>query len=152
MRDFYARMLVMNANAQPPSFGDYSASGGDPSKAQFQMQMPGLSPSEMAGLGFTGKQGQAVPFTPQAQAGTQGALSAQQMIYLGRQRSKEAQQQGGPGTATPLQRLGHVSNQLDRLQGIQAPNQQQQNRINQLQQRQQQLIQRTGAGAGPTGP
>jgi hypothetical protein len=120
MRDYYSRMLIMNANAQPPSFADYSNSGGDPSKAQFPLQMPGLTPKEMTALGFTGPQGQAVPTTSQADVaagGTSGMqLTPAQEVFLGKQRSREAQQAGGPGNATPLQRLGQVSTRLENVQ------------------------------------
>lgn len=118
MRDIGARMLLQNANAQYPGFADYSRSGGDPSKAQFPLSLPSLSPQDMTALGFTGKQGQAIPGTPMEQAAAAGAtgLSPQQSIFLGKQRSNQAQQAGGPGNATPLQQLGQVSNKLDKVQ------------------------------------
>jgi hypothetical protein len=118
-RGYWNRVAVENANRTYPSFAAYSQSGGDPNLAKFPLTMPGLTPQEMTAFGFTGPQGQAIPTTPQAQAGGASAtgLSPTQEIYLGQQRSREAKQAGGSGADTPLQRLGSVSNRLTNVQG-----------------------------------
>jgi hypothetical protein len=75
-----------------------------------------MTPQEMAAFGLTGPQGQRVPTSPYDTALTQGQLTPEQQIFLGKQRRRAAIEAGGPGTATPLQRLGGVSTRLENVQ------------------------------------
>ena len=116
MKDYYARALVANAQAQYPAFNEYLRSGGDPSKAQFQLTMPGMKPSEAAALGFTGTRGEPIPYaTPESVAAAGGRLSREQIMYLAQERRREARARGqepGPWAG----RVGKLGGRIGRLE------------------------------------
>lgn len=92
MRDYFARMAVVNQDKTYPSFGEFLSSGGDPTKAEFDLEKPGMKPSEAAALGLTGGRGEAVPYYDQDAA--PGTLSPEQRIYLARERQRRARETG----------------------------------------------------------
>jgi hypothetical protein len=66
MKDYYARLTVANANTRYKPFSGFLASGGDPAKAQMDVIMPEMKPSEAAALGFVGGKGEEIPGVSQA--------------------------------------------------------------------------------------
>ena len=107
MRSYYQRANLANATKTYPSFGDFLTSGGDPSKAQFNLDMPALTPQEATAFGFTGPSGQPVPTVDYAGAtsGDINKLSPEQIIYLAKERKRAAglsNQPVGPWAQTVL--------------------------------------------------
>lgn len=149
MRDYYARALVANSGKTYPGFGEYLQSGGDPAKAEFPLEMPGMKPSEAAALGFTGSRGEAIPTTsPEAIAEQGGALTQEQQMYLAEERRRQAAAEGhapGPWAA----KIGKVSNRLERVSGkleklgaVEDPTRRQEKKIERLTGKQTKLTQR----------
>jgi hypothetical protein len=117
MRDYFARMTVANANKTYPSFGEFLGSGGDPAKATFDLEMPGMKPSEAAALGFVGGKGEAIPYVPyeDVASGDISSLTNAQRQYLAKERAKAAAAAGqDPGPwAGKMQKLGGKIGRLE---------------------------------------
>jgi len=95
-----ARYLAQNMTAQPMSFADYIAGG---AKGGFGTQPALVSPVEAAGVGLTGRFGQAIPFldpTTGLPTPGPGALSPEQALYL----ADAYRQMGKPGAARKVRR------------------------------------------------
>jgi len=86
-------MVVENQDKTYPSFGEFLTSGGDPAKAEFDLTVPGMKPSEAAAFGLTGGRGEAVPYYDSSQG--EGALSPEQRLYLAKERQRRAKETGG---------------------------------------------------------
>jgi hypothetical protein len=116
MRSYFARSTLANAENQYPAYNDYLASGGDPAKARFDLQMPGMTPGEATGLGFIGKRGETIPGLDQA-AVTSGDiknLSPEQILYLAKEKRRRA---AAMGTESPwASKVVRTSNQLGRVE------------------------------------
>lgn len=145
MRTYYGRLQMANTGTRYPAFSSFLQSGGDPSKAQMNVQIPQMSPFEAEALGFVGTHGTPVTTvgTPD-QAGnlSQTGLTPQQRLYLAQQHVHRAIAAGlTPGgwqqnVVTTQHRLGNVNANLASLQGIQNPTDPQQDRIDALTKRQ----------------
>src|SRR5215471_20689970 len=105
MKDYFDRVTVANAAKTYPSFSGFLQSGGDPSKAQFPMTMPNLTPNEAASLGFVGGKGEPIPGVSQASVSGDPnvpqttSLTRDQMMYMAKERARQAAmsgQQPGP--------------------------------------------------------
>jgi len=92
MRDYYARMAVVNQDKTYPSFGAFLSSGGDPALSEFDLEKPGMKPSEAAALGLVGGRGEAIPYYDQETMPAN--LTAEQRIYLARERRRRARETG----------------------------------------------------------
>jgi|SRR5215472_999681 len=112
MKDYFDRLTVANAAKTYPAFSGFLESGGDPSKAQFPMTMPNLTPNEASALGFVGGKGEPVPGVPQASvSGAPGVpqttqLSQDQMFYMAKERARQANLSGqkpGPWASAVMQ-------------------------------------------------
>jgi hypothetical protein len=98
MRSYYARATLANATKTYPSFGAYASSGGDPSLAKFDLDMPDLKPSEAAAFGFTGGRGESIPGAGYAglASGDVKNLSPDQILFLAKERRRQAVATGQP--------------------------------------------------------
>jgi hypothetical protein len=119
MRDYYARLQVANADTRYPSFGEFTQSGGDPSKALMDVKMPELKPSEAAALGFVGGKGEDIPGLSQADlaSGNVTSLTNEQRQFLAKERAGQAAaagQEPGPWAAK-MKRLGGKVGRLENL-------------------------------------
>jgi hypothetical protein len=92
MRDYYARMAIVNQDANYPSFGAFLSSGGDPEMANFDLEKPGMKPSEAAALGLVGGRGEAIPYYDQETMPAN--LEPEQRIYLAKERRRHARETG----------------------------------------------------------
>lgn len=118
MRDWADRMVIANADKTYPGFGEFLQSGGDPAKAQFDLTVPDLKPSEAAAVGFVGGKGEAIPTVSQEglASGDITNLTPEQRLYLAKERyrsAKAAGQEPGPWAS----RVNRLSGRIDRLQG-----------------------------------
>jgi len=117
MRDYYARLTVANANTRYPSFAGFTESGGDPAKAQMNVNMPEMKPSEAAALGFTGPHGENIPGVKyeDVASGAQQQLTPEQTMYLAKERARTAQAEGRdtPKWAARAQRLQKRDERLE---------------------------------------
>jgi|SRR5262245_25333533 len=98
MSDYYGRLTIANANTRFPGFNEYLASGGDPAKAQMDVSMPDLKPSEAAAMGFTGSHGEPLPGISQETAASgslaETGLTPEQRVFLATERRRQARSQG----------------------------------------------------------
>jgi len=104
LNKYTARLLAMNAKAQPPSFSDYVKSGGT---EQFPLVDPGLTPTQAANLGLVTPQGKPQKWvSPQATS-----MTPEQRLYLG-----QRQLAGGtPAGAGTIERAAQIQNILNNL-------------------------------------
>jgi len=140
MRTYYDRLTVANANTRYPSFAEYINSGGDPAKAQMDVKIPDLKPSEAAALGFVGGHGEQIPTVSQAglASGDITKLTPEQTLYLSQERARAAAASGqkpGPWAARG-QRLQNrderLENRIAALQGMDTRTPQQERKLGRL--------------------
>lgn len=74
LQNYLSRIYAANIGQQPPSFGEYVASGGT---ATFPFKDPRMTPNEAAELGFVAPQGGSVPLYTLGQ----GQLSQEQRLF-----------------------------------------------------------------------
>lgn len=125
MRDYYARTLVQNADKTYPAFSDYLSSGGDPTKAKFDLEMPNLSPSEASALGFTGPKGEQIPGVKQSDISAEGiaTMTPEQRLYLAKERARRSRAIGsepGPWSGNVETTDTSLRNAQKRLSEVQA--------------------------------
>jgi hypothetical protein len=98
MRSYYARATLANATKTMPSFGAFATSGGDPSLAKFDLDMPDMKPSEAAAFGFTGVRGETIPGQDYESlaSGDVKNLNPEQILYLAKERRRQAVATGQP--------------------------------------------------------
>ena len=150
MRSYYARTTLANADKTYPAFNEYLSSGGDPSKNKFDLDMQDLKPSEAAAFGFTGGRGETIPYGDYEglASGDIKNLSPDQILYLAKERRRQAMATGQPvgkwagGVLRTNNRLGRVSARLDALEALDDPNRRQQRRITRLTDREARLQER----------
>ena len=128
MRDYFDRLTVANADKTYPSFAGFLNSGGDPSKAQFPLTMPNLTPNEASALGFVGGKGEAIPGVSQASvSGAPGVpqttqLTSDQMFYMAKERARQAQLSGqkpGPWASSVMANRQAGINIANRIANLQ---------------------------------
>jgi hypothetical protein len=159
MRGYYARTTLANATKTYPAFNEYLKSGGDPSKAKFDLDMPDLKPSEAAAFGFTGPRGEAIPGAGYEglASGTQRELSPEQIMYLAKERRRKAVTRGMPvgpwaqGVVRTDNRLRQTQQKLDYLHGIDATTPRIQRRTERLEEREERLKGRQQRQLNPPG-
>lgn len=117
LKNYSYRLQMANLGTETPSFKDYLASGGDPTKARMDIQYPGLKPSELAALGITGGRGESIPMTDPitGEVVMSAKQTPQQMTYLAKERQRARIARGEKPTFTWAEARVNADKRYNRL-------------------------------------